>query len=183
MNERERDWAPRMKAALAGDQGAYRRLLAELAPFVRGVVRGRSASYGLGSADVEDVVQETLLAIHLKRGTWDAAQPVAPWVAAIARNKLIDALRRRGRRVVVPIDDLAEILPAEAPEEGLSQGEAERLVSALKGRQHEVVTAISIEGASIRETAEKLEMSEGAVRVALHRGLAALAAAYRSFRE
>lgn len=183
MNDRERDWASWMKAACAGDASAYRMLLAALAPFVRAVIRGRSASYGLGSADVEDVVQESLLAIHLKRGTWDDGQPVGPWVAAIARNKMIDALRRRGRRVTVPVDDLAEILPAEEKEDGLSQREAERLLSVLKGRQHDVVKSISVDGADIRETAERFEMSEGAVRVALHRGLAALAAAYRSFRE
>jgi RNA polymerase sigma-70 factor, ECF subfamily len=52
-----------------------------------------------------------LLAIHLKRHTWDAAAPLGPWVRAIARNKLIDALRRRGRRVEIPIDDFADFLP------------------------------------------------------------------------
>lgn len=183
MKASESDWRLWMKAANAGDEAAYRRLLPELAAFARGVVRGRSASYGLGSADVEDVVQETLLAIHLKRGTWDETQPVAPWVAAIARNKLIDALRRRGRRITAPIEDYLDVLPAEEPDDSVSNAEAERLVSVLKGRQHEVVTSISLDGASIRETAVKLGMTEGAVRVALHRGLAALSTAYRSFRE
>ncbi len=172
-----------MRAAIAGDAGAYRRLLAALAPFIRSVARSRAASFGLVAADVEDVVQETLLAIHLKRGTWDDGQPVGPWVAAIARNKLIDALRRKGRRVHVPVDDFADILPAEEKDEGLAPGEAERLISVLKGRQHAVVKSISLDGADIAETAERLKMSEGAVRVALHRGLAALSQAYRSFRE
>jgi RNA polymerase sigma-70 factor (ECF subfamily) len=184
VNDRERDWAFWMKSALAGDARAYRRLLSELAPFLRAVVRGRAAAYGLGAADVEDVVQETLLAIHLKRGTWDDRQPVGPWVAAIARNKLIDALRRRGRRITVPIDDLSEVLPAEEQEEeGLRPHEADRLLSVLKGRQHDVVRSISLDGAEIAETARKFGMSEGAVRVALHRGLQALSRAYRSFRE
>ena len=183
MNEREADWAAWMKAASGGDAGAYRKLLQSLSPFLRSVVRGRAAAYGFGDADVEDVVQETLLAIHLKRGVWDDGQPVGPWVAAIARNKLIDALRRRGRRISVPIDDFAEILPADEMEEGLSPRETERLLSVLKGRQHEVVKSVSVDGVDIGETAERLGMSEGAVRVALHRGLAALSAAYRSFRE
>lgn len=183
MNERERDWVSWMKAAIAGDAGAYRRLLASLAPFVRSVVRNRAASFGIAASDVEDVVQETLLAVHLKRGTWDDGQPIGPWVAAIARNKLIDALRRRGRRVHVPVDDFAEILPAEEKDEGLAPGEAEKLISVLKGRQHDVVKSVSVDGADIRETAERLSMSEGAVRVALHRGLATLAEAYRSFRQ
>ncbi|MDR4307045.1 sigma-70 family RNA polymerase sigma factor [Chelatococcus sambhunathii] len=184
MREREADWSDWMASAIAGDAGAYRRLLSALAPFVRSVVRNRAASFGLASADVEDVVQETLLAIHLKRGTWDDSQPVGPWVAAIARNKLIDALRRKGRRVHVPVEDFAEVLPAETGDDnGLRPDEAEKLISVLKGRQHEVVKAISVDGADIGETAKKLSMSEGAVRVALHRGLAALSQAYRSFRE
>jgi RNA polymerase sigma-70 factor (ECF subfamily) len=183
VQDRESHWSSWMKAASGGDAAAYRRLLSALAPFLRAVVRGRAASYGFAQADVEDVVQEALLAIHLKRGTWDDGQPVGPWVAAIARNKLIDALRRRGRRVTVPIEDFAEILPAEEKEEGLSAREAEKLLSVLKGRQHDVVRSISLDGAEIAETAERFGMSEGAVRVALHRGLASLSRAYRSVRE
>ena len=56
------------------------------------------------------MVQETLLAVHLKRHTWDESQPLLPWVRAIAQNKLIDFLRRRGRRVHVPIDEFSETL-------------------------------------------------------------------------
>lgn len=183
MRHQERDWASWMKAAHAGDAASYRLLLEALTPFLRAVVRRRGASLGLDAADVEDVVQETLLAIHLKRGSWDPRQPVGPWVAAIARNKVIDALRRRGRRINVPIEDFLETLPAPEPEGELSSREAERLIDVLKGRQHEVVKSITIDGEDIRGTAERLQMSEGAVRVALHRGLAALSAAYRSFRE
>lgn len=183
MNDRERPWAAWMAAACAGDAGAYRRLLGALAPFLRAVVAARARGLGFGPADVEDVVQETLLAIHLKRGTWDPGQPVGPWVAAIARNKLIDAARRRGRRIVVPIDDVSEVLAAEEPEEGLSTREAERLIEALSGRQRDVVRSITLEGADTAETARRFGMSEGAVRVALHRGLASLSRAYRSFRE
>lgn len=183
MKQREIEWAQWLKAAEEGDGVAYRRLLAELASFLRAVVRRRSGSSGLPAADIEDVVQETLLAIHLKRGTWDPDQPVGPWVAAIARNKMIDALRRRGRRIEVPVDDFAEIIPAPQDEDQLSERETAKLLSALKGRQHEIVKAISMDGDDIRTVATRLGMSDGAVRVALHRGLKALAEAYRSFRE
>lgn len=183
MGDRNLDWHTWMVAALDGDQTAYRRLLEALAPFLRAVVGPRARGFGFDPSDAEDVVQETLLAIHLKRGTWDNRQPVGPWAAAIARNKLIDAARRRGRRVSLPIDDLAETLAAEEPERGLSTHEAERLLSVLSGRQREVVASITVEGADVGETASRLGMSEGAVRVALHRGLASLSRAYRSFRE
>jgi RNA polymerase sigma-70 factor (ECF subfamily) len=100
-------------------------------------------------------------------------------VTAIARHKLIDNLRRRGRHVELPIDDLIDVLPAEIPTERLSGRDAERLLSILSGRQRDVVHAISIEGMSAREVANRFGISEGAVRVALHRGLSALAVSYR----
>ena len=103
-----------------------------------------------GNCDVEDVVQETLLAIHLKRQTWNEDEPITPWVRAIARHKLIDSLRRRGRHVELPIDDFLDVLPAEPATESLSSRDAERLLSILSGRQRDVVRAISIEGMSAR---------------------------------
>ncbi len=176
----EAQWADWMRAANAGDSGAYRRLLEALAPFLRRLARQGFAKAGGSTGDVEDVVQETLLAIHLKRQTWDAGQLFTPWVRAIARNKLIDNLRRRGNRTEVPVEDLADVLAAEPATEELSAWEAERLLSVLGGRQKEIVRAICVEGASIREAADRFGISEGATRVALHRGLGALAAAYRS---
>lgn len=179
MHDRERNWVDWMRSANAGDGIAYRRLLEALAPFLRALVRRGFARSGFGSGDVEDVVQETLLAIHLKRKTWDEGAAITPWVTAIARHKLIDSLRRRGRHIEIPIDGLVNVLPAEAATEGLSNRDAERLLSGLSRRQREVVSAISMEGMSTREAAARFRISEGAVRVALHRGLSALAAACR----
>ena len=177
-HDRDRTWADWMRAANAGDEMAYRRLLDALAPFLAQVVR-RSFRPGFGNCDVEDVVQETLLAIHLKRQTWNEHEAITPWVTAIARHKLIDSLRRRGRHVELPIDDFLDVLPAEIPTERLSSRDAQRLLSVLRGRQRDVVRAISIEGMSAREAADRFKISEGAVRVALHRGLSALAVSYR----
>ena len=178
-HDRDRIWAGWMRAANAGDDIAYRRLLEALASLVRQVVRRGFTRSGFGNCDVEDVVQETLLAIHLKRQTWDEDEAIIPWVTAIARHKLIDNLRRRGRRVELPIDDLIDVLPAETSKERLSSRDAERLLSVLSGRQRDVVHAISMEGMSAREAADRFRISEGAVRVALHRGLSALAVACR----
>src|SRR5271155_5535125 len=89
-------WAPMMRAALAGDEAAYRRLLEEIGRVVRVKARGALSRARVGDADIEDVVQETLLAIHLKRQTWDGGLRLAPWGNAIARHKIIDAMRRRG---------------------------------------------------------------------------------------
>jgi RNA polymerase sigma factor (sigma-70 family) len=169
-----------MQAANRGDAKAYRRVLEELAPILRGMVKHRLSRYGLGAEEAEDVVQETLLAVHLKRQTWDERQPLLPWVRAIAQNKLVDSLRRRGRRVHVPLDELSETLAVDDDPVALNGVDAERVLSRLEGRQRDIVLAISIEGASARQVADRLGMTEGAVRVALHRALKSLAGAFRS---
>src|SRR6478672_7829140 len=176
-HDRDRTWAEGMRAANAGDEIAYRRLLEALAPLLRQVVQRGFTRSGFGNCDVEDVVQETLLAIHLKRQTWDENEALTPWMMAIARHKLIDSLR--GRHAESPIDDIIDVLPAETPTERLSSRDAERLLSVLSGRQRDVVRAISIKGMSAREAADRFRISEGAVRVALHRGLSALAVSCR----
>jgi RNA polymerase sigma-70 factor (ECF subfamily) len=132
-------------------------------------------------SEFEDVVQETLLAIHLKRHTWDETRPFRPWVRAIIRHKLVDAARRRGFRVEVPVDDLTDVLTAPIPDLERSVGGVERYLDELPARQKDVVQAVMLDGASVRNTASRLQTSEGNVRVALHRGLAALAARIRSF--
>lgn len=176
---REEEWAALMRAAMGGDEQSYQRLLESLSHSLRAATRRGFAQVGAALNDVEDVVQETLLAIHLKRHTWDSDQPLGPWVRAIARHKLIDAMRRRGRRIEVPIDAVLEFLAADEPQDNLDLQDAERLVNDLPGRQKEIVRAISLEGQSIREVARRFEMKEGAVRVALHRGLKALAAMHQ----
>jgi RNA polymerase sigma-70 factor, ECF subfamily len=146
---------------------------------LRGLAKRGFARGGRGPEEVEDIVQETLLTLHLKRHTWDERQPLLPWVRAIARNKLIDNLRRRGRQQEVPIDDLAPAL-GHSPEPAASAGvDAGRMLASLRGRQRDIVRAISIEGASAAEVGRRLGMTEGAVRVALHRALRSLAATFR----
>ncbi|MDE2577543.1 MAG: sigma-70 family RNA polymerase sigma factor [Hyphomicrobiales bacterium] len=168
-----------MRAALAGDEAAYRRLLADLAGACRGAVRRIYARAGRSELDVEDAVQEILLAVHVKRHTWDPALPFAPWAMAVARYKAIDMLRRRGRATHVDIEDFSDALAAPAAAES-ERGDAERLMERLNPRARAVVHGMSIEGKSAREVGAQLEMSEGAVRVVLHRALKQLAALYRS---
>lgn len=175
----EQEWAIWMKAAMAGDAAAYRLFLEAVTPRLRAMAYHHSRHLGSCGSDVEDLVQEVLLAIHLKRGTWDQSRPLGPWLSAIVRNKLVDILRQRGRHATVPIEDVADMLAAPEAQEGLQAHEIDRMISQLKGAQRDIVKSISIDGSSVRETASRLNMTEGAVRVALHRALQALAAAYR----
>jgi RNA polymerase sigma-70 factor (ECF subfamily) len=168
-----------MREALEGDAVAYSRLLAAVAERLRAQLRARLARWGASDVEAEDVVQETLLAIHLKRHTWNRVERFEPWLAAVARNKLIDALRRRGRRVELPIEDFEASLADEAaPEEGVAL-DVPRLLGQLPERQRELVRMVSIEGEDVRTVAGRLGMSEVNVRVSLHRSLKALAAICR----
>ena len=97
-----------LRAANRGDQRAYAAFLHAITPVLRGIARARGG--GLGPEICEDVVQETLLAIHQKRQTWREDLPVRPWLYAIVRYKVVDAFRARGRTVHVQIDDFADIM-------------------------------------------------------------------------
>lgn len=169
-----------MRAAIAGDETAYRKLLAALAPVVRSACRAGFSRYGAPGNDVEDVVQETLLAIHLKRHTWQQSEPLTPWVLAIARNKLIDHLRRGGRAVKVPIEDVIDTLESDTPAPVLDHQEVTAMLEALPERQRQIVRMITLEGQAIKDVAGRMAMKEVAVRVALHRSLKAMAQFYRS---
>jgi len=173
------DWTVWMRQALEGNDAAYRCLLAGVAGRLRVQLRGRLARWGATDVDAEDVVQETLLAIHLKRHTWNRVERFEPWLAAVARNKLIDALRRRGRRVELPIEEVEASLADDAGPDQDDALDVPRLLSQLGERQREIVRLISIEGENVRTVAERLAMSEVNVRVTLHRSLKSLAALYR----
>jgi RNA polymerase sigma-70 factor (ECF subfamily) len=179
LREREDEWTDLMRSAISGDAAAYHRLLKAVTPVLRAAARRGLARAGQPVDQSEDIVQDILLAVHLKRHTWDVNAPFAPWLFTIARNKLIDALRRRGKRIFVNVDELAETLPAEVTEETASSSEVAAQLSSLPVRQREVLQSIAVESASIKETAARFSMSEGAVRVALHRGLANLTAKLR----
>ena len=173
------DLSALMRLAREGDAAAYRRLLECVALWLRGIVRRGLTRTGRGTEDSEDIVQETLLAMHLKRHTWDPAQPLEPWLRAIARYKIVDHLRRQGYRQSVDIEDHIETLAAPAGADEGGTVDARQMLAGLPERQRHIVEAISIEGFSARDVGQRLGMSEGAVRVALHRALKLLAASYR----
>lgn len=175
-NSQENQWASLLNAANAGDAEAYRRLLLQVTPVLRALARRGLARARLSDTDAEDVVQETLLAIHLKKQTFDSTAHAGPWIRAIARHKMIDLLRRRGRRLDIPIDDFSELIASGEDEPDMLIAGVGRHLDGLSAGQRKVLRAIAVDGASIGEAAARFSMTTGAVRVALHRGLAALAA-------
>jgi RNA polymerase sigma-70 factor, ECF subfamily len=179
VREHEEEWADLMRRGNAGDGGAYHQLLRAVTPVLRAVARRGLARAGQPVDQSEDIVQDTLLAVHLKRHTWDSEAMFSPWLFAIARNKLVDALRRRGWRVFVDIDDFTDTIASEPVAETVPASELIAHLQGLPKRQRDVLQSITLESISIKVTAAKFAMSEGAVRVALHRGLANLAAKLR----
>ena len=122
-------------------------------------------------------MQEVLLALHQKRGTWDRERPLLPWLHAVANYKLIDAARRIGRTrwrtVAEPVEQMADRLPA-PPVPDLALADPERAIAGLPSRERGVVEALGIQGLSVRGAAARFSISEAAVRVAFRRGLARL---------
>ncbi len=164
-----------MLRGLDGDAVAHRRLLSLLSDRMRAYFNHRMLS---NSADVEDLVQETLLAVHLRRASYDRAQPFTAWAYAIARYKLIDHWRRRKIRATLPLGDVAEFLSAETviPDDGL---DLTRALASLPPRQRALVEDVKITGLSLSEAGAKAGVSEGAAKVALHRALRLLAGRMR----
>jgi RNA polymerase sigma-70 factor (ECF subfamily) len=169
----ESSWTALMERSLDGDCAAYGQLLTALSAALRRALRSRARGVGL---DAEDVVQEVLLALHVKRNTWVRGTPVAPWVAAIARNKIVDAHRRRGRRPEVSIDSVADTLQEPGDDGAERSRDLERGMSSLSARQRQVLQAVSLEGYSASEAAARLQMSAVGVRVTLHRAVKTLSA-------
>jgi RNA polymerase sigma factor (sigma-70 family) len=167
------DWDSLMRAANRGDSRAYAELLRQIAPVLRGLIRARGAA--LGPEGCEDVLQEVLLAIHLKRQTWRQDAPLRPWLYAIARHKVVDGFRARGQRLDLPIEDFAEVLPAAEGADPMAGHDMDRLLAELDPRAADIVRGFGLRGETTAETAARLQMTEVAVRVALHRGLKALA--------
>lgn len=165
-----------MLRGLAGEACAYRELLRRLSDVLRAFFSRRLRS---GPADVDDLVQDTLMAVHSRRITYDCAQAFTPWLFAIARHKLMDHFRRAGRKPThVEIDDTCR---EEIPEDAImARRDLDRLLETLPERQQSVVRCMKIEGATASEAANRFNMTESNVKVMVHRALKALADRVRS---
>mgnify|MGYP003614308317 FL=1 len=163
---------------LQADAAAYERFLKELGAHLRAFLRRRLSQY-LG--EVEDLVQETLLAIHNQRHTYRPDMPVTAWAHAIARYKLIDWLRspRVKEALNDPLDDAWEVFASSDEEAAEARRDLGRLLQTLPERQRLPIVHVKLEGLSVVEAARLTGMSESAVKVGVHRGLKALAAKIR----
>jgi RNA polymerase sigma-70 factor (ECF subfamily) len=182
---RNRETEERLRAGfvrgLAGDGAAYQAFLQDLGGYLRAFLRKRLS--GLPD-DIEDLVQETLIAVHSRRHTYDTGQPLTAWVHAIARYKLVDLLRARAarERVSEPFDDENELFAGVDGDAALAKRDVTKLLEQLPERQRLPIVYTKLEGLSVIEAARATGMSESAVKVGVHRGMKALVMMIRGTR-
>ena len=169
-------WSVLMARAQDGDRVAYRRLLEEITPYLRSL----AARHRTLAEETEDAVQDILLTIHAVRHTYDPSRPFGPWLLAIARRRIVDRLRRRGRTATAEI--------ALGPEHETVAATGANLYASLAGRRwlHDAIgrlpaaqrraLLLRLRGLSLKEAASESGMSVTALKVASHRGLKALRA-------
>lgn len=177
--EREKTLKAQFLLGLDGDAAVYSTCLSELSKLLRGFLRKRLSAL---PDEVEDLVQEVLIAIHNQRHTFDAAQPLTAWAHAIARFKLIDFFRRRGvRGEVVDIDDVQDELVA-SDEQGAHDAKRDvmALLDELPVKHRDAIRWVKLEGLSVAEASQKTGQSESLIKVNIHRGLKALAEKMRT---
>src|SRR6266852_2377763 len=166
-----------MLASLDGDAASHRALLERLSRRLRAYYKGKLTGMGRGVSEAEDLVQEAVLAIHIKRHTYDPAEPLTPWVQAIARYKLIDFLRRTRASISdIPIDEADTIMAHDDNVSAESTYDVRRLMERLPKNVRCSIEAVKLDGLSIAEAAQRCGISESGVKVNIHRGLKALAA-------
>lgn len=171
-----------MVAAQGGNEASYAEFLRETAALLRPFFRRRLAQL---PDDIEDLVQETLIAVHNKRHTYDPSLPVTSWMVAIARYKLVDLLRARAGREALnePLeDDLDELASDAGPAAHEARRDLRLLLAQLPDKQRLPIEYVKIEGLSVEEAAQRTGLSPSAVKVGVHRGLKLLAARIRGER-
>jgi RNA polymerase sigma-70 factor (ECF subfamily) len=169
----DRGWDALMAAAQNGHASAYHRLLSEMAPWLR-----RYYARRLPPGMVDDAIQDTMIAVHEKRHTYNPNRPFGAWLAAIARYKWIDALRSLKAK---PTEMLDDDIPIPGDEEAVTSAwSLERLLETLKPAQSQVIRLVKLQGLSIEEASKATGQSATLVKVNIHRGLKQLASVVRS---
>ncbi len=162
-----------MAMAQGGDAAAYTVLLTECKKWLL-----RYFARRIAPAQVDDLVQDTLLSVHDKRASFDPERPFLPWLAAIARYRWVDRLRKTYRASEVTLEDEFTVDSDEA--EVTARISIDRLLGLITPAQAMAIRLVKIEGLSIIEAARRCGQSEPLIKVNIHRGLKRLAALVES---
>lgn len=167
-----------MRAAQQGDERAYQALLRGCIPLAQAVIR----RVGVPAERVDDTVQEVLLTLHRARATYDPARPFLPWMRAIAQRRAIDALRLHGRTTSREVFDEQAYLSHPGTEtdadEALGEADAARrlrdAIATLPPGQRQAIELLGLRERSLEQAAGDTGRTKGALKVNLHRAIAAL---------
>jgi len=170
--EAEADLKALMLRGLAGDAGAHRAFLTAISGNLRAFLRSRMRG---APDDAEDLLQEVLIAIHTRRDSYDPAYPVTAWVYAIARYRMIDHWRRRGRRGEhIPVEDASELFTDAEDEAVDAKRDVARLLAMLPQKQRDSIRLVKLEGMSVKDAAAQIGLTESDVKISTHRGMKTL---------
>ncbi len=162
-----------MVAALQGDGNAHHALLSKIALKLRAFFGRR---LGRDAAEVEDLVQEVLIAVHTRRDTYDPSRPLTSWVYAIARYKLADCFRRNHRREMIQLEDDLELFSVDESEQYSARQDIDQMLAVLPDSQRQAIRLTRIDGLSTAEAAQRSGQSESLIKVNVHRGMKRLMA-------
>ena len=170
-----RDWSKLMARAQDGDRGAYRALLKDLVPYIRSVAGRRLKE----SSDVEDVVQDVLMTVHMVRHAYDPSRPFGPWLLAIANRRIIDRLRRQTREKARKIALSAEYetfsgVPANLDQADFEEAVLGEAIERLPPEQRQAIKMLKLNEMSLREAAAASGRSIAALKAATHRAIRSL---------
>lgn len=170
--DHELDWSILMARAQDGDRVAYRRLLTGMAPYLRSLAARRHRE----PSDQDDAVQDVLLCVHAIRHTYDPARPFGPWLTAIANRRMVDRLRRQGRRnrYETPLTEQHESVAADPARLPTDLRALEAALAALPPGQRRAVRLLKLEELSLQEAEAASGISIASLKVTVHRALKTL---------
>jgi RNA polymerase sigma-70 factor (ECF subfamily) len=174
------EWSRLMAAAQVGDAKAYDSLLDQIRPLIRKI----ATSTHRNADRAEDVVQDVLLSVHSVRHTYDPSRPFSHWLAAIARHRSVDALRRRTRIDRSEVSDDATFasfpdpLAGRAVEVRETADELKRAIATLTLSQRTALELVKLRGMTLAEASRETGKSVVALKVAVHRAIKTLRLRY-----
>ncbi|MBX9910649.1 MAG: sigma-70 family RNA polymerase sigma factor [Beijerinckiaceae bacterium] len=178
MSSHEVELRALMMASLDGEAKAHRVLLERLSRHLRAYYKNKLERIGRSAEEAEELMQDALMAIHTRRDSYDPEQLFTPWVHAIARYKLIDHLRKtKSSMTDVPLEEASEVMAQDDHTATESALDLNRMLAALPDKMRRAIQYVKLDGLSVSEAANKCGMSESAIKVSVHRGLNAMAAA------
>jgi RNA polymerase sigma-70 factor (ECF subfamily) len=157
-------WDKWMRDALAGDQNCYRLLLSDLRPWLTAYFSKR-----IHQKVVEDLVQDTLMTLHAKRQTFNPEYPFGHWIAAVARHRWIDYMRKTTKYIETQIDE--EFPSQEHNHDENARHDVKKLLKLIPPVQAEVIEMVKLQGMSIQDVSKKTGHSHSNVKIMVHRGM------------